>query len=133
MPSKLVARRAKKNSVNYARRSSLKKGDMVMVIAGGNKDKHQTKGQVGRILGFAGKDNSRVIVEGVNVRVKHQRQTSMGQASGIISREAPIHISNVMYYVEKLKRPVRLKHSFLEDGTKVRGYLDPETKTFVQI
>lgn len=133
MPSKRLAKRAVVKKVNVARRSALKKGDLVMVIAGGNKDTRPIKGQVGRILGFTGKDRSRVLVEGINMVTRHQRQTAPGRSSGKIQKEAPLHISNVMYYVEKLKRPMRLRHSFLEDGTKVRGYLDPETKSFVQI
>jgi ribosomal protein L24 len=44
-----------------------------------------------------------------------------------------MHISNVMYYVEKLKRPVRLVKSVTADGKRVRGYKDPTTKNFVQL
>jgi ribosomal protein L24 len=47
--------------------------------------------------------------------------------------EGGMHISNVLFYVEKLKKPVRLKHKILEDGKKVRGYIDPTSKSFVQI
>lgn len=111
--------------------SSLKKGDMVMVIAGGNKSKRPNKGKVGRITRMVGDD--RVVVEGVNLFTRHQRATRPGMASGKIQKEASMHISNVMYYVEKLKRPVRLSHSVLNDGKKVRGYRDPKTKSFVQI
>jgi large subunit ribosomal protein L24 len=50
-----------------------------------------------------------------------------------VKREAPIHVSNVMFYVEKIKRPVRLRYKLLEEGKKVRGYLDPTSKTFVQV
>lgn len=113
--------------------TSLKAGDTVMVIAGGHKEKRPNKGQVGKIREFIGKKNDRVIVEGVNMVKRHQRQTAPGKPSGIIEKEAGIHISNVMYYVEKLKKPVRIRQSYLEDGTKVRGYLDPESKKFVQL
>lgn len=111
----------------------LKKGDPVMVIAGGHKEKRPNKGQVGNIMGFVGREKDRVLVEGINMISKHQRQTAPDQPSQIIKKEGSVHISNVMYYVEKLKRPVRLKSSLLEDGSKVRGYNDPETKEFVQI
>lgn len=104
-----------------------------MVIAGGNKDKRPNKGQVGNILAFIGKKGDRVIVEGVNMITKHQRQTAPDKPSQIIKKEGSIHISNVLYYVDKIKRPVRLKSSFLTDGTKARGYTDPESKEFVQI
>ncbi len=133
MPSKREAKREPRVVESLAERSALRKGDPVMVIAGGNKSKRPIKGQVGKIVSFRGKDKSRAIVEGINLFTKHQRQTAPGRSSGKIQKEGGIHISNLMYYVEKLKRPVRLRHNFLADGTKVRGYLDPETKAFVQI
>ena len=113
--------------------TKLKKGDTVIVIAGGNKTKRPNKGKVGKIIGFAGKNNDRVLVEGLNMVKRHQKQTMPGKPYGIIQKEAGIHISNVMYYVEKLKKAVRLKSSVLADGKKVRGYLNPETKVFEQI
>jgi large subunit ribosomal protein L24 len=119
--------------MNKRPNTALKKGDIVVVIAGGNKTTRPNKGKVGRILGFAGKNNDRVIVEGVNLVKRHQKQGLPNKPHGIIQKEAGIHISNVMYYVEKLKKPVRLKASFLADGKKVRGYINPETKAFEQI
>lgn len=113
--------------------TNLKKGDTVMVIAGGHKVKRPNKGKIGKILGFTGKRNDRVIVEGVNLVKRHQRQGMPGKPHGIIQKEAGVHISNVMYYVEKIKKAVRLKRSVLKDGKKVRGYMDPETKKFVQV
>lgn len=113
--------------------SGLRKGDLVMVIAGGNKNKRPNKGKVGKIMMFAGEKHDRVVVEGVNVMVRHTRQTAPGKPSGKISREMPIHVSNVLFYAEKIKRPVRLKFRTLEDGKKVRGYTDPKSKEFVQI
>lgn len=105
-----------------------------MVIAGGHKTKRPNKGKIGKILGFTGKNKDRVIVEGVNLVKRHQKQSPMpGKPHGIIQKEAGIHISNVMFYVEKLKRPVRIKHSLLADGKKVRGFMNPETKQFEQI
>ncbi len=126
-------KRKKKDQKPETLHTSLKAGDKVMVIAGGNKDKRPNKGQVGTIREFTGKKNDKVIVEGLNMVKRHQRQTAPGKPSGIIEQEAGIHVSNVMYYVEKLKKPVRLRHDYLDDGTKVRGYLDPESKKFVQI
>jgi len=133
MPSKQEHKQGRRVPESVAARSALRKGDPVMVIAGGNKQKRPLKGQVGKILGFRGKDKSRVLIEGVNMHTKHQRQTAPGRSAGKIQKESAVHISNVMYYVEKLKKPVRLRHSFLQDGKKVRGYRDPETKEFVQI
>ena len=113
------------------RRTMLKKGDQVMVLSGGNKTKRPNKGKVGKIVKFVGAD--RVIVEGVNMVTRHQRQQGPNKPAAKIQKEAAIHVSNVMYYVEKLKRPMRLKHKMLEDGTKVRGFMNPETKTFEEI
>lgn len=113
--------------------SALKSGDLVMVIAGGHKEKRPNKGKVAKILRFEGKKKDRVVLEGVNMVTRHQRATQPGQQGGKIQKEAAIHISNVMYYVEELKKPVRLKHQFLDDGTKVRGYLHPEKNEFVQL
>lgn len=113
-------------------KGSLKRGDTVMVIAGGNSKTRPMKGQIGKILSFS-KDGTRVVVEGINIVTKHRRPTSMQQQGGKVQVESGIAISNVMYYVEKLKKPVRLKTSTLEGGKKVRGYTDLKTKSFVQI
>lgn len=110
--------------------SSLKKGDVVMVISGGNKTKRPIKGQTGKILDIRG---DRVIVEGLNIITRHKRASQPGQPSGKIESEGSIHISNVMYYAEKAKAPVRIVHKKLEDGRKVRGYNDPKKGEFVQI
>ena len=114
-------------------KSALRKGDMVLVIAGGNSHKRPVKGQVGKILRFAGASRQRVVLEGLNMMVRHQRQTSPGKPHGKIQKEASLHLSNVMYYVEKIKKPAQLRKRILADGTRVRGYLHPETGEFVQI
>jgi large subunit ribosomal protein L24 len=133
MASKKSARRGGEKRINVASKSSLKKGDVVMVISGGNRHKRPIQGRVGRILSFAGERRDRVVVEGLNLFTRHKKQSAPGKSSGKIQKEGSIHISNVMYYVEKIKKPVRLCHRFLEDGTKVRGYVDPTSKEFVQI
>ena len=113
--------------------TSLRKGDAVMVIAGGNQKKQKImKGQVGKVLKFLPK-TKRIIVEGINMIKRHKRATYPNESSGIIQKEGSIHISNVMFYSESLKRPVRLKFRTLKDGRKVRGYLNPATKSFEQI
>lgn len=123
----------KKNKVVRRVTAGLKIGDSVMVIAGGNKNKRPIKGQVAKIKAFAGRKKDRVILEGLNLITKHQKQTNPQSQSAKISVEGSMHISNVLYYVEKEKRPVRLKFNFLEDGTKVRGYISKETNEFVQL
>ncbi len=108
----------------------LKKGDSVMVIAGGSGKKRENKGKVGKILSIRGE---RVVVEGLNFITRHQKATGPGKPSGKVPREASIHISNVMYYVESIKKPVRLVARVLDGGKKVRGYLAPKSKDFVQV
>jgi large subunit ribosomal protein L24 len=112
---------------------SLKKGDTVMIICGGNKETRPLKGKVGKITRFVGANRDRVIIEGLNMVVRHTRPTAPNKPSGKVQKEAPIHVSNVMFYVEKLKKPVRIKHKLLDNGKKVRGYLNPENKEFIQI
>lgn len=123
---------AKEKKQNSFGETSLKKGDMVMIIAGGNKKTKPLKGQVGKILSFEG-DRQRAIVEGLNLVTRHQRAKGPGKPSGKIQKEAPLHVSKLMYYVEKIKRPVRLKSKTLTDGKKVRGYKDAKSGEFVQL
>ena len=125
-------RRAKKSIKQPERRlSAIKTGDTVMVIAGGNSKKRPNKGKTGKVLRFVGTE--RVVVEGLNLTSRYEKATPTAEAKGKVMAEASIHISNVMYFAEKLKRPVRLHAKKLGDGTKVRGYLDPKTKEFEQI
>ncbi len=90
----------------------IKKGDHVIVLAGRDKGKH---GEVVRMM----PKESRALVRGVNVVRRHQRQTA-SQEGGIISKEAPIHISNLALEDPKDGKPTRVGFKFLEDGTKVR-------------
>lgn len=113
--------------------TALKKGDSVMVIAGGNKSKRPIKGQVAKIRAIVGEKGDRVILEGLNVYTRNKRATRPGEESGKIQVEKSVHISNVMYYVEKLKKPVRLCKETSADGKRVRGYRDPSSKKFVAL
>ncbi|CAG0950660.1 50S ribosomal protein L24 [Geobacter sp.] len=90
----------------------VKKGDTVSVIAG--KDKSKT-GKVIRIL--PKKDG--VLVEGLNIVKRHTRARG-NEPGGIVEKESPLHVSNVMLYCEKCKKSVRSKMNVLEDGKKVR-------------
>ena len=113
--------------------TSLKIGDKVMVLCGGNKKSGKVlKNQIGKILRFLPKRN-RVIVEGLNIIKRHKKAMTSRDSAGIIDKEGSIHISNVMFYSEELKRPVRIKMKRLDDGRKVRGFMNPESKTFEQI
>lgn len=113
-----------------ASKFQIRKGDTVMVIAGGNKKTKPIKGKVGRVLELKGE---RVVVEGVNLITVRKRAQGPNKPAGVLTKEGSLHISNVMFYAEKIKRPVRVKHQLLADGTKIRGYIDPKTKKFEQI
>ena len=90
----------------------IKKGDHVVVITGRNKGK---KGEVLKVL----PDENRAIVSGVAVVKRHQRQTA-SQEGGIVSKEAPIHISNLALEDPRDGKPTRVGYKFLKDGRKVR-------------
>lgn len=89
----------------------VKKDDMVVVIAG------KDKGQTGKILKAMPKEN-RVIVEGVNVQTKHQKQTRTAKAE-IKHVEGPIDASNVALYDSKSKEIIKVGYE-VRDGRKVR-------------
>ncbi len=90
----------------------IKKGDHVIVLAGRDKGKH------GEVVQMMPKEN-RALVRGVNVVRRHQKQTA-SQEGGIISKEAPIDISNLALEDPKDGKPTRVGFKFLKDGTKVR-------------
>ena len=93
----------------------IKKGDQVIVLSG--KDKGRT-GTVLRML-----NNSKALVENVNIVKKHQKgNPNTGQEGGIIEKEMPIHISNVMLLNPITNQPDRVGIKTLEDGTKVRFF-----------
>jgi large subunit ribosomal protein L24 len=82
----------------------IKKGDKVIVIAGDN------KGQQGVILRVS-KDKASATVEGVNMISKHTKPNAKTPNGGIIKKEAPIHISNLMLIDPKSGNPTRIKRS----------------------
>ena len=83
--------------------------DKVKVIAGNN------KGKIGKVLkGIV--DKNKVIVEGVNIVKKHQKPNQMNQQGGIIEKEAPIHVSNVMLVCSNCDKAVRVSKRRTEDG-----------------
>jgi large subunit ribosomal protein L24 len=90
----------------------LKKGDEVQVLSG------KYRGQRGTIMRVLPKDN-KVIVEGVNVAKKHQRQTQARVKGGIIDKDMPINASAVSL-VEGSSGPTRVGYRLNEDGTKTR-------------
>lgn len=102
-----------KKGATHAQKMHVKKGDTVQVIAG------KDKGTVGEILRVFPKE-SRVLVQGVNIRTKHVKPRAEGESGQILTEEASIHSSNVMLYSAKQKVVSRICYTFTEDGRKVR-------------
>jgi large subunit ribosomal protein L24 len=90
----------------------IRKGDRVIVLSGRDKGK---KGEVFQVMPKEG----RALVRGVNMVRRHQRQTAQ-QEGGIISKEAPIHLSNLAIEDPKDGKPTRVGFAILADGRKVR-------------
>ena len=85
----------------------IRKGDQVEVVAG------KDKGRRGKVLQVLPRSD-RVIVEGVNKQKRHQKATQKVMQAGIVTKEGPIHLSNVMLYCSHCGKPTRV-------GTKVDG------------
>jgi large subunit ribosomal protein L24 len=93
----------------------IKKGDTVVVIAG------RDKGRSGQVIEMR-REDGRVLIRGVNMVKRHQRQTA-AQEGGIISKEASVHLSNVALADPKDGKPTRVGFKFVgkgEDRKKVR-------------
>jgi large subunit ribosomal protein L24 len=91
----------------------IKKDDTVLVIAGKNKGK---KGKVR----FAYPEKDMVMIEGVNMIKKHAKAKPQVKQAGIIEREAPISVSDVMLVCSKCNKPARVGYKILQDGRKAR-------------
>lgn len=87
------------------------KGDTVIVTAGND------RGATGEVLRVLPKE-SRVVVQGVNVRARHLKPSQANPQGGIVRREMPIHISNVSPVVDG--KPTRVRWEIRDDGSKVR-------------
>ncbi|MDZ5448069.1 MULTISPECIES: 50S ribosomal protein L24 [Labrys] len=92
--------------------AKIKKGDKVVVMTG------RSKGRVGEVIQVFPEEN-RAIIRGVNVVRRHQRQTA-SQEGGVVSKEAPIHLSNVAIADPKDGKPTRVGFKVLDGGKKVR-------------
>ncbi len=90
----------------------IKKGDRVIVRTG------KDKGKTGDVIKVMPSEN-RVLVQGVNMIKRHQRQTQTEQG-GIITKEAPIQVSNIAHLDPKDNKPTRIGFKILQDGRKVR-------------
>ena len=92
---------------------SIIKNDTVKVVSGNH------KGKVGKVLKVYPKTN-RIIVEKVHLVKRHQRRKSQTEQGGILEKEAPIHVSNVMLICPKCSKPTRTGIGLLANGKKVR-------------
>ena len=90
----------------------IKKGDTVVVTTG------KDKGKTGEITSVF-RDKNQVTVKNIRIVKRHQRP-SMSNSSGIVEKESPIHISNVMLVDPKDNKATRVGFRILEDGTTIR-------------
>ena len=92
--------------------AKIRKGDKVVVLTG------RDKGRTGEVIEVRPAEN-RALVRGINLVKRHQKQ-SAGQEGGIISKEAPIHLSNVAIADPKSGKPTRVGFKFIGEGGKRR-------------
>ncbi len=92
--------------------AKIRKGDKVIVLTG------RDKGRGGEVIEVRPSEN-RALVRGVNMVRRHQRQTA-AQQGGIVSKEAPVHLSNLAIADPKDGKPTRIGFKILKDGRKVR-------------
>ena len=93
------------------------KGDTVVVIAGDD------RGKTGKVLRLwrRGKNSGRAIIEGVNFVTRATRQSQKNPQGGIVEKEAPIPLSNMMVWCSKCSKGVRVSTSKLADGSRARA------------
>lgn len=93
----------------------IRKGDQIVVISG------KDKGRQGTVLNIS--DDDRVLVEAVNMAKKHTKPNPMqGVEGGIVEKEMPLHISNIMLFNPMTNKGDRVGFKVLEDGRKVRYF-----------
>ena len=93
----------------------IRKGDEIIMTAGKDKDR---SGNVLNVL-----DNNKILVQGINIAKKHQKgDPNKGIDGGIIKKEMPVHISNLMLLNPETGKGDRIGFKMLEDGTKVRYF-----------
>lgn len=102
-----------KTQVRRNKRPDIKKNDKVIVLAG------KEKGKIGTVL-KVDYEKHRVIVEKINMVKRHTRPGRKTAQGGILEKEAPIHVSNLMIVCNKCAEPTRIGKRMLEDGSKIR-------------
>jgi large subunit ribosomal protein L24 len=108
-----MMKRSTKRLESHNNKLHVKKDDRVIVITG------KDKGKTGRILEAYPREN-RVLVEGINMVYRHTKPTKDAQQGGIVHKEAPIHVSNVMHIDPKSKKPTRVNYKIEANGKKKR-------------
>ena len=93
--------------------AKIRKDDTVFVTSG------KEKGKQGKVREVFPKDN-RIIIEGINMVVRHQKPKGVGRTGGIINKEAPLDVSNVMLLCTQCGKPTRVGFQISADGTKTR-------------
>ncbi len=91
----------------------VKKDDKVKVLTG------KDKGKIGKVLKVVNKTN-RVVVENINVVKVHQKPSQANPQGGIVDKNMPIHVSNLMVMCNSCVKPTRIEMKQLEDGKRVR-------------
>jgi large subunit ribosomal protein L24 len=92
---------------------SIKKNDTVLVVTG------KEKGKKGRVISVEPK-NDKILIERINIIKRHMKPSKKYSQGGIIEKEAPLHISNVMLVCSKCGKPTRIGNTVLSDGKKAR-------------
>ncbi|MCH8568672.1 MAG: 50S ribosomal protein L24 [Balneolales bacterium] len=103
---------------NKQKKLHVKKGDMVKVISGASRGKGKEDG-IGKVL-MVFPETERVLVEGINVRVKHQKPNQEYPQGGRLQKEMPIHVSNVMPLDPVSNEPTRVGRKKIEENGKSR-------------
>ena len=93
--------------------AKIKKNDIVKILTG------KDSGKTGKVFAVLSK-GERAMVQGLNLVTKHTKRTREDQQGGIIKKESPVHISNLMVICQKCGNATRTGFSTLSDGTKVR-------------
>jgi len=96
-----------------AQRFHIKKNDLIMVTQG------REKGKSGRVLKVL-PEKEKLLIEKINLIKRHTRPHGQQRRGGILEKESPLHLSNVMLLCEKCNKPVRIRHRSVEGGKKVR-------------
>ena len=91
----------------------IRKGDMVMVIVG------KEKGKTARVL-WVNRAEQTILLEKLNMVKRHQKPNQKHRQGGIIEKEVPLALSNVMYYDTSAAKPTRLGFKIGKDGAKLR-------------